>query len=334
MKIITGGAGFIGSAICWRLNSLGIEDILIVDTDLEGIKKNNTANLKFKDFVDKDSFLKRVVNNSFYSKLDTVYHMGACSSTTEENMEFLKANNFEYSKEVGKWSLKNGIRFIYASSAATYGNGEHGFEDNHELIPLLKPLNKYGLSKQMFDMWVLENKYENKFAGIKYFNVFGPNENHKGEMRSMVNKAYHQIKETGRMKLFKSYKPEYNDGEQRRDFLYVKDAVEMTIYFDAIEGAGRDFTGIYNVGSGNAYTWNELANAIFKAMNKEVTIEYVDMPDNIKEQYQYYSKAELIKLRDSGYRVDITELERGVEDYIVNYLSKDRYLFPKGQLAM
>ncbi|HEY3250599.1 MAG TPA: ADP-glyceromanno-heptose 6-epimerase, partial [Ignavibacteria bacterium] len=278
MKIITGGTGFIGSAICWLLNKHSVNDIILVDTDIGGTKKKNVENLKFLDFIDKDTFLKQVKSGKSIGKVDTVYHMGACSSTTEQNMDYLKENNVEYSKQLGLWCLRNGFKFIYASSGATYGDGSLGFDDDNKLIPHLKPLNKYGLSKQLFDMWVLENKYDNKFAGLKYFNVFGPNENHKGDMRSMVNKTYGQVIETGKLRLFKSYDPKYKDGEQKRDFLYVKDAVDMTIYFDPMIGKGKNTTGIYNIGSGNASTWIEMAAALFKALGTENNIEFIDMP--------------------------------------------------------
>jgi ADP-L-glycero-D-manno-heptose 6-epimerase len=222
--------------------------------------------------------------------------------------------------------LKNDIRFIYASSAATYGDGSMGFDDDISLIPKLKPLNKYGLSKQMFDLWVLEKKLEDKVVGLKYFNVFGPNENHKGDMRSMVNKTFSQVVKTGELRLFKSYKPDYADGEQKRDFIYVKDAVEMTIFFDMINPIGKNQNGIYNIGSGSASTWNQLARAIFKALGKEPNIIYVEMPDNIKNQYQYFTEANIKKLRGAGYGKEMMSLDDSVGDYIVNYLSKDKYL--------
>jgi len=326
MKIITGGAGFIGSAICWRLNTLGIEDIIIVDSDMEGTKKENLKPLEFKDYLDRDAFIKKITSRSFEVKPDTIYHMGACSSTTEQDMEFLKKNNYEFSVHLAEWSLRDNIRFIYASSASTYGDGSLGFDDDIALIPKLQPLNKYGLSKQMFDLWVLDNKLDNKIVGIKYFNVFGPNENHKGEMRSMVNKTYSQILETGKLRLFKSYKSEYADGEQKRDFIYVKDAVEMSIFFDATSQTGKAKNGIFNVGTGIACTWNRLANAIFKAMDRPPNIVYVDMPDNIKNQYQYFTQANIDKLRKAGYNKPVMSIEDSVRDYIVNYLSKDKYL--------
>lgn len=326
MKIITGGAGFIGSAICWRLNTLGNHDILIVDEDINGTKKNNLEGLDFVDFIDKDSFLKKVTSGAINYKVDSVYHMGACSSTTESNMEYLIENNVEYSKHLGKWCLSNNAKYIYASSGATYGAGELGFSDDVEMIPKLKPLNKYGLSKQMFDMWVLENNLHNKFAGLKYFNVFGPNENHKGDMRSMVNKSFHRIIETGKLKLFKSLNPDYKDGEQKRDFIYVKDAVEMTLFFDPFNQAGKDCTGIYNLGSGVANTWLTLANSIFKALGKEPVIEFIDMPDNLKNQYQYYTKAEMTKLDNAGHKKECMPIEESVRDYVQNYLVNDKYL--------
>jgi ADP-L-glycero-D-manno-heptose 6-epimerase len=325
MKIITGGAGFIGSAICWRLNTLGISDIILVDESRDGFKEKNISALKFTDYIDKNDFINQIRNNSFNIKTDTLYHMGACSSTTENNMGYLQENNVEYSKSLAKWCLENGVRYVYASSAATYGGGELGFDDDIELIPKLKPLNKYGLSKQLFDMWVLENNLHNKIVGLKYFNVFGPNENHKGDMRSMVNKAYKQITETGKLKLFKSLKSEYKDGEQKRDFVYVKDAVEMTIFFDA-NGAGKNQNGIFNIGSGKASSWLQLAGAIFKALDKEPKYEFIDMPDNIKNQYQYFSEANLTKLRNAGYDKPVMMLEDSVKDYVLNYLVPDKYL--------
>jgi ADP-L-glycero-D-manno-heptose 6-epimerase len=328
MKIITGGSGFIGSAICWRLNKLGVSDIVIVDSDIEGTKQKNLENLKYLEFIDKQTFLTKLNNGKFSGKADTIYHMGACTSTTENDMDFLIKNNFEYTKILGEWCVRSNVRYIYASSAATYGAGELGFDDDEKMIPSLKPLNKYGLSKQMFDIWVLENNLQNKFVGLKYFNVYGPNENHKADMRSMVNKAYSQIKETGKLKLFKSDKKEYEDGEQKRDFVYVKDAVEMTIFFDVSNPVGNSKTGIYNIGSGRASSWNELAGAIFKAMGKEINIEYVDMPDNLKNQYQYFSKADLGKIRKAGYINGVTSIEDSVRDYVVNYLAQDKYLTP------
>ncbi|RPI17089.1 MAG: ADP-glyceromanno-heptose 6-epimerase [Ignavibacteriae bacterium] len=326
MKIITGGAGFIGSAICWKLNLMGFNDVLLVDSDMEGTKKCNLAGLKYSDFIDKDMFLKEISSGKIDENTDTLYHMGACSSTTEEDMDFLQRNNVEYSRILAEWSLKNNIRYVYASSAATYGDGSLGFDDDLTLIPKLKPLNKYGLSKQIFDIWVLENKLNNKIVGLKYFNVYGPNENHKGSMRSMVNKSFAKIMETGKMQLFKSERPEYKDGEQKRDFLYVKDAVDMTVFFDITNPVGKDKNGIFNIGSGKASTWLDMTYALFKAVNKIPDIEFVDMPDNIRNQYQYFTQAKMEKIRDAGFTGEITSLEEGVRDYVQNYLMPDKYL--------
>ena len=328
MKIITGGAGFIGSAICWRLNTLGVSDIIIVDESREGSKETNLSNLKFTEYIDKDEFVKQIREKSFNHKADTLYHMGACSSTTEGNMEYLKENNVEYSKSLAKWCMDNYVRYIYASSGATYGAGELGFDDNIAMMPKLKPINKYGLSKQLFDMWVLDNKLDKEIVGLKYFNVFGPNENHKGDMRSMINKTYGQILKTGKLQLFKSLKPEYKDGEQKRDFVYVKDAVDMTIFFDKTLGKGSAQNGIFNVGSGKASTWVELAGAIFSALGKEPNIEFIDMPDSIKNQYQYFTQANISKIRNAGYDSKIMELKDSVRDYVLNYLVPDKYLVP------
>jgi ADP-L-glycero-D-manno-heptose 6-epimerase len=326
MKIITGGAGFIGSAICWRLNTLGISDIIIVDESREGTKETNLSYLKFTEYIDKDEFIKQIRSDSFKHKADTLYHMGACSSTTEGNMEYLKENNVEYSKSLAKWCLAGGVRYVYASSAATYGAGELGFDDDIAMMPKLKPINKYGQSKQLFDMWVLENKLDKEIVGLKYFNVFGPNENHKGDMRSMINKTYGQILKTGKLQLFKSLKTEYKDGEQKRDFIYVKDAVDMTLFFDKTLGQGSAQNGIFNVGSGKASTWLELAGAIFSALGKEPNIEFIDMPDSIKNQYQYFTQANISKIRKAGYDSKIMELKDSVRDYVVNYLVPDKYL--------
>jgi ADP-L-glycero-D-manno-heptose 6-epimerase len=326
MKIITGGAGFIGSAICWKLNTYGVNDILIVDENVNGTKKDNLEPLKFEDYIDKYDFLSKINRGAISFDVDTIYHMGACSSTTEDNMDYLKENNVEYSKSLGKWCLSNNVKYIYASSGATYGAGEQGFDDDIELIPKLKPLNKYGLSKQMLDMWVIENNYHNIFTGLKYFNVFGPNENHKGHMRSMVNKSYAQIKETSVLKLFKSLNPEYKDGEQMRDFIYVKDAVDMTLFFDPALGEGKNAAGIYNVGSGTATMWITVANAIFKALGKEPKIEFIDMPENLVNQYQYYSKANMSRLKNAGYNKECMSIEDSVKDYVRNYLVEDSNL--------
>jgi ADP-L-glycero-D-manno-heptose 6-epimerase len=320
MIAVTGGAGFIGSAIVWRLNELGEENILIVDELGSDEKWKNLVGLKFKDFINKNDFIRQVEAGLNFN-LKSVFHMGANSSTTEKDADHLLRNNYEYSKTLAGYSVKNNVRFIYASSAATYGDGSLGFDDSTE-ISSLRPLNMYGYSKALFDIWAGRQGFLNSIAGIKYFNVYGPNEYHKGDMRSVVSKAFDQIKETGRVRLFKSKNNAYKDGEQMRDFVYIKDAVDMTIFFNE----RKDKNGIFNVGSGKARTWNDLASAIFKALNKDLNIQYIDMPDHLAEKYQYFTEATLGKIKKAGYSKSLHSLEEGVTDYIKNYLLKEKYL--------
>ncbi len=319
MIVVTGGAGFIGSALVWELNRRGIVDILVVDELGTDEKWKNLVNLEFKDYIHKDEFLKRVEQGDFEGALDGILHMGACSSTTEIDADYLARNNYEYSKRLATWALKDSIRFVYASSAATYGDGSKGFSDVHELIPQLKPLNMYAYSKQMFDVWLLKGGLLDRVAGLKYFNVFGPNEYRKQEMRSVVHKAFCQIMDSGKVRLFKSHNPEYKDGWQLRDFLYVKDAVDMTLFvYDH-----TNINGIYNVGSGKARSFYDLVVAVFRAMEREPVIEYFDMPSAIRGKYQYFTQAEMQKLREAGYECEITSLEQGISDYVKNYLMPD-----------
>ncbi len=250
MFIVTGGAGFIGSCLVKRLNQEGIEDILIVDHLGFTEKWRNLTNKLFSDYLEKDTFLSLIEKNSLDKKVEAVFHMGACSSTTEQDASYLLKNNYQFSKVLAEWSLAKKIPFIYASSAATYGDGSQGYSDNEIDIPKLRPLNMYGYSKQLFDLWILRHKLLDKIVGIKFFNVYGPNEYHKGDMRSVVVKAFEQIRKEKKMRLFKSYKPEYRDGEQKRDFLYVKDAVEIVMEFFK----KPRIRGIYNLGSGVAKT--------------------------------------------------------------------------------
>lgn len=317
--VVTGGAGFIGSNVVKRLNELGEDKIFIVDNLDKSEKWKNLVSLNFEDYIHKDLFLDEIKKGSFDGSIKAIIHLGARSSTTEQDVDFLMKNNYEYTKELAKWSIKNNVRFIYASSAATYGDGSKGFSDAHETIPQLKPLNAYGFSKQIFDLWALKNKILDKIAGLKYFNVYGPGEYHKGDMRSMVLKAYEQIKRDGKIRLFKSYKPEYKDGEQLRDFIYVKDAVDMTLFF--LEK--RELNGIFNIGTGQPRSWNDLACAVFSSLKMQLNIEYVDMPEEIKDKYQYFTKAEMKKLKDAGYKKPVTSLEEAVKDYIMNYLEKN-----------
>ena len=322
MILVTGGAGFIGSAIVAELNARGVEDILIVDILGKDQRWKNLRNLRYADYLEADDFAEMVSDADLDINLDAIIHMGACSDTTEADCSYLVKNNYEYSKLLAGWALEMGARFIYASSAATYGDGEKGFADDEDAIEMLTPLNMYGYSKHMFDLWCKRQGLLDRFVGIKYFNVFGPNEYHKAGMRSFVIPAFEQINETGSVKLFKSRRPDYNDGEQLRDFIYVKDAVDMTLFF--LENP--DIGGIFNVGTGNARNWNDLAKATFAAMGIEPKIEYIDMPEHLQGKYQYFTQATTDKLRVAGYDKDTTTLEAAVTDYVQNYLAKEAYL--------
>ena len=322
MYIVTGGAGFIGSAIIWALNERGIDDIIVVDELSCDEKWQNLVPLKYRDYLEKSQFRDIINNNSAkFANADAIIHMGACSSTTETNASFLVDNNFNYSKNLAEFAARNKIRYIYASSAATYGDGTLGYIDNEDALDSLRPLNMYGYSKQMFDQWVKKNGLFKSFTGLKFTNVFGPNEWHKGDMRSLVCKAYEQILDTGKLKLFKSHIPEYADGEQMRDFLYVKDAVKMVMFF-----VDNKIGGLFNIGSGKAETWNTLADAIFAGMDKESNIEYIDMPVHLRDKYQYYTRAEMGKLKKAGYDTPVTPLKHAVIDYVQKHLATNKHL--------
>ncbi len=319
MWVITGGAGFIGSALLWKLNEEGISDIFVVDRLESSEKWKNLRRRRFSDYLEADDFLERVESGRL-PKIEGIVHMGACSSTTETNAAFLIKNNFEYTKTLAEWALTKKKRFIYASSAATYGDGKLGYATDVSTTQNLIPLNLYGYSKQLFDLWALRRKVQKKMVGIKFFNVYGPNEYHKGDMRSLVAKAFEQVQKDGKMRLFKSSKPEYRDGEQQRDFLYVKDAVNVLYGFMKDRQSG----GLYNLGFGKARSWNQLAGALFTAMNRPSKIDYVEMPEMIRSKYQYYTQADM-SWRKSGPL--FLGLEEGVKDYVQNYLSKeDPYL--------
>ena len=321
MIVVTGGAGFIGSAYVWYLNKMGYDNIIIVDRLSTSDKWKNLRNKKFEDYIHKDDFIKLLKENKL-PKIEYIIHMGACSSTTEFNADYMMKNNYEYSKELAKYSVKNRIRFIYASSGATYGAGEFGFSDADEITLKLKPLNIYGFSKHLFDLWILKHNLNRKVVGLKFFNVFGPNEYHKQDMMSVVCKAFSQIKNTGKLKLFKSHKDGIEDGEQKRDFVYIKDVIRVIHFFFE----NKDKNGIYNVGSGKARSFNDLARAVFNAMEKPFNVEYITMPVEIQDKYQYWTEADLTKLRKIGYKEEFTELEDAVSDYVKNYLMKNDYL--------
>jgi ADP-L-glycero-D-manno-heptose 6-epimerase len=322
MIVVTGGAGFIGSGVVARLNELGHKDIVVVDRwDKAGLKKKNLAGSSYLAFHDHEDFLKLVLAEQVKEDVSCLIHMGACSSTTGQDRAFYMQNNYEYSCHMARWAMKKRARFIYASSAATYGAGESGYSDEKDLIRCCKPLNFYGESKQLFDEWVLDNGLYDKVAGLKFFNVFGPNEYHKGEMRSLIAKAYDRVVKEGKIGLFKSYLDAYGDGDQKRDFIYVKDAVDVVMFFMD----HPEVNGIFNLGTGEARSWNDLARALFSAAGKPLVIEYIDMPVRLRSQYQYFTQADMKRLRSVGYQKPFTSLEDAIKDY-VKYLEKKTYL--------
>ncbi len=313
MIILTGGAGFIGSVLLGKLNEAGHRDVLVVDR----AEMEDSPNLKGKKytFTERDSLFDSLKNWNA-SDVDAVLHIGAITSTTETDNALLTKYNYEYSKQLAEWCFQNGTRFIYASSAATYGDGTLGFSDANELTPKLKPLNLYGESKRAFDEWLIQNGNDTRACGFKFFNVFGPNEYHKGAMASLVFKAYNQILETGAIRLFRSADARYKDGEFKRDFIYVMDAVNVLMW--ALDHP--KVNAIFNLGTGHARSWNDLAAAMFAAMNVPTNIIYIDMPESIQKQYQYFTEADMQKLRDAGYARPFQKLEDSVRDYAANYL--------------
>lgn len=324
--LVTGGAGFIGSALIWALNERGHRDIVVTDLLGTDEKWRNLVPLRFADYFEADAFRQALQKDAgTFGRFSAVFHLGACSATTERNAGYLADNNFAYTKELAAWSLGHGARFIYASSAATYGDGTQGMDDRDPHLDRLRPLNMYGYSKHLFDLYAQRAGWLSQIVGVKYFNVFGPNEDHKGDMRSLVNKAYQQILATGRVQLFKSHRPDYRDGEQQRDFLYVKDAVAMTLHF-AEHPEGRQAGGLFNLGSGEANTWLTLTNAIFAALSRPPQIEFIDMPEVLRGKYQYFTQADVGKLRATGYARPMTPLGEAVRDYVQGYLMPGRKL--------
>ncbi|MCM8533775.1 MAG: ADP-glyceromanno-heptose 6-epimerase [Lentisphaeraceae bacterium] len=323
MIVVTGGAGFIGSSIVWALNQRGKENILIVDhLGKDNNKWKNLAPLRYLEYMEKGSFLDCIDRDALPDNISCIIHMGACSSTTETDNSYLVENNFKYSQAIASYCLEKHIRLIYASSAATYGAGEEGYHDGYDEIERLRPLNMYGYSKQMFDLWAKRNDVFDDMVGLKFSNVFGPNECHKGSMRSVVNSAYHQIKETGKVKLFKSHREEYQDGEQMRDFIYIKDVINIVLHFlDHPE-----INGLFNAGSGKARTWNDLVKSVFRALGQAPSIEYIDMPESLRPNYQYFTELDMDSILKTGFKQKFKSLERNVEDYVQNYLAKNRLL--------
>lgn len=324
MYIVTGGAGFIGSAMIWRLNQMGITNIVVVDNLADSEKWKNLVNRRYEDYVHRDTFIKMVRTGELPWPVKGIVHMGACSSTTQTDADFLMENNFHYTRDLCLFALSKGLRFINASSAATYGDGSHGFSDSLETMDMLAPLNMYGYSKLLFDRWAQRKGVLDKIVSLRFFNVYGPNEYHKGDMKSMICKAFKQIQESGTIRLFASDKPEYPDGGQMRDFVYVKDCVAVQAWLLD----HPDVNGIFNVGSGKARTWNDLANAVFRALGKEPNICYVGMPSHLKGKYQYFTQADIGRLAKYGYPIEqFHSLEDGVRDYVRNYLTQsDQYL--------
>ncbi len=322
MIVLTGGAGFIGSCLLKALNARGIYDILVVDHLDQSEKWRNLLGKRFDSYIDKRDFVENLENySSLFGSIDCIFHLGACSSTVETDSHYMLSNNYQYTKTLAEFALKHSIRFIYASSAATYGAGEQGYSDATDKIFSLRPLNVYGYSKQLFDEWVVSKGLDKKFAGLKFFNVFGPNEFHKGDMRSLIHKSVGQIKETGKLQLFKSYRSGIADGDQQRDFVYVFDVVDMILHFFD----NPTLTGIFNVGSGTATSWNILAEAIFRSLDRHINLEYIDMPDSIRDKYQYFTLAETNKLKLAGYEKRQWPIEDAVTDYVRGYILKGNY---------
>ena len=331
--VITGAAGFIGSCMVGFLNDKGYENLILVDKFISSDKEKNWKHKKFKYLVDRELLLEWFEENKKI-KIDYVIHLGARTDTTEFDYRIHRELNFEYSQDVWNYCTANDVPLIYASSAATYGAGELGYDDDDKLIDDLKPLNPYGVSKNEFDQWAVKQLNAPPFwAGLKFFNVYGPNEYHKKRMASVIFHSFNQIQKNGVVKLFKSHKDEFNDGEQLRDFIYVKDIMKVIFWLmneslikDEQSSANSTFgSGIYNLGTGKARTFNDLVKATFSALDKANNIVYIDMPEDIRDKYQYYTEAAMLKLKHAGYTEEFTSLEEGVDDYVRNYLSDWKY---------
>jgi ADP-L-glycero-D-manno-heptose 6-epimerase len=326
MTVVTGAAGFIGRNTVAELNRRGHTNLLLVDDLGTDEKWKNLLGLQYDDLIPPAEFLDRIsgIGSAALPEIEGIVHLGACSATTERDADYLLRNNYAYTRSLCEWSQANGARFVYASSAATYGDGSLGYDDADASTPSLRPLNMYGYSKHMFDLWALREglftKAENPIAGLKYFNVYGPYEDHKDDMRSVVHKSFGQVGADGKgkVKLFKSHRPDYKDGEQMRDFIYVKDAVDVTLFMLDQKAIG----GLFNCGTGIARTWRDLVTAVYSAMGHNPQIDYIDMPAHLQGKYQYFTEATTEKLRATGYSRPFTTLEDGIRDYVQTYLQK------------
>ncbi len=321
MIVVTGAIGFIGSGFVQYLNQKGFTDIVVVDDFYKWKKEENLKSKKIHDWVHRDLFLSYFEKTA--SQIDVVFHLGARTDTVSDNVAVFDELNLNYSKKIWEICTENQIPLVYASSAATYGDGAFGFSDDHKLVGTYKPLNAYAQSKQQFDQWVLKQKETPPaWYGLKFFNVYGPNEYHKARMASVIFHAWHQIRDTGKLKLFKSHRPDYEDGGQKRDFIYVKDVLQMV--WDVFDK--KPASGLYNVGTGTARTFESLGNATFHALDREASIEYIDMPEDLREKYQYFTEADMSKWKDAGLPLPATSLEEGVTDYVQQYLNTGAYL--------
>ncbi len=315
MIVVTGAAGFIGSCLVKKLNDLGHKDLILVDDFTVESKERNLINKSYFQKIPRSIFFDWLQKHD--NQIDFIFHIGARTDTTEFNKATLKELNIDYSKKIWNYCTKFKTPLVYASSAATYGIGENGYEDSHEIINKLKPLNPYGESKNDFDLWVLKQNLTPPFwAGLKFFNVYGPNEYHKGRMASVIFHAFNQIQASQKMKLFRSHNKDYKNGEQLRDFIYVKDVISICMFLHS----NRPTSGIYNVGTGKARSFNDLTTSTFKALKINTDISYIDTPSDIRDKYQYFTEANMNKLISVGYTKPFTSLEDGVKDYVNNYL--------------
>jgi len=320
--LVTGAAGLIGSAVLWELNRQGVEDIIAVDHLGSSEKWRNLRALRFREYVEKDDFYPMLARGTLPWRPAAIMHLGACSDTTQTDATYLVRNNVDCSKALARLAMQLGARFVYASSAATYGDGALGFHADADRIETLRPLNMYGYSKQLFDLWMKREGLLERAAGLKYSNVFGPNEAHKAHMRSVVLRAFEQARDAGVVRLFRSYRDDYADGEQERDFLYVKDAAAMSVWFLRQPQAN----GLFNAGSGVARTWNDLAAAVLQAMEVPRRIEYIDMPSELRGRYQYHTCLDMSRTLAVGCPAPAWGLEAAVADYVRGYLVPGRHL--------